>query len=253
MVRQVKLVFIPGTEEKYSISDKGVVYSNYRYDKYGGKVYRKKTLPPFLPKGSNRTACVYIIIGKTTATNRGKYVAITTLMIQCFNLTPPDEYHQYDLVCKNGDPFKLSLKNLEYRIRTQNESGFDFYPQPFYNSKGEITHKICGRCGEKKDIDCFRIQRHPGTTKRTYINVCVRCTSVGRRNYFNSEKLVRYRKSWRVKQNESIGPYCIAASLKIYKVGLIIKDLTPELFELTRKKILLHRDIIKQHTHEKAN
>ena len=148
--------FITGTNKRYSITEDGIVYSNYRYNKNGKKIFNQIEVRRYLNNPENKTLVVSLQFGKYSPNNKMKKVYLNTLMEKCFSLKPPDKYHFYDLVCKDGN--SASLNNLEYRIRTNKASEYKYYPQPFYNTRGKITHKQCAVCGNKKEISHFSLQ-----------------------------------------------------------------------------------------------
>ena len=226
-------IFIPKTGKRYSITEDGIVICNYRHNKNGVKAFVEK---------------------EVTAHIHSKYN--TSL-----KLKKPDKFHFYDLVTKNGDFYDLSLKNLEYKIRVLEASNYNYYPQPFYNLKKKITHKICAKCGLKKDIIHFNLQQpRKENENRTYRNICESCRSIRQWNYIKSDpkrlersnlqkkiwieskegqKYIKaYRKKYGKDERENLHDHYIASSLR-----LNIKDLTPQLITLSKSRILLTRSI----------
>ena len=252
---------IPSTNKRYSITEDGIVFSNYRYNKNGQKFFKRREVRRYLNNAQSKTMVVDLQFGKYSLTNKMKTIHLNTLMAKCFSLKPPDKFHFYDLRFKDGNCLDSSLSNLEYRIRTNSSSNYKFYPQPFYNNKGKITHKICGKCGDKKEIGKFNLQppREKGHNK-TYRNMCEQCRSKIQWQNINADikKLknhiaktkkwaeskdgkkyfTEYRKSKSKYNYENLTPHYLASCLRMNQ-----KDLTPKLIELTRKKILLRRKI----------
>lgn len=259
---------IPNTNKRYTITEDGKVYSNYRYANNGKKIFYRREIRRrrYLNNQKNKTLVVSLQFGKYSLTNKTKTIFLNTLMEKCFSLTPPDKFHFYDLRFKDGNCFNSSLSNLEYRIRTNHKH----YPQPFYNLTGKITHKVCGECGEKKEIKNFSLQKpkQEGQNK-TYRNVCEPCrakiqwanisSDIKRlkRHIANTKRWAEskegkryfeiYRKNRSKYEYENLTPHYLATSL-----GMNKKDLTPELISLARKRILLTR-AIKQQKNEKTN
>ena len=175
-------IFIKGWDKKYSINDKGEVWSNYKYDNQGKKFYKRLLLMPQIHvKGTN---CLAVHFGTQAVGKKlcRKSVFVKTLMQDYFKLNPPDKYHQYDLVNKDGDIYNNQVTNLGWRIHTG--TPWKHYPQPFYDKKGKIIEKICGNCGSRLDIKCFMLQNHKKYKKvnqhDTYRNECTSCRSTKR-------------------------------------------------------------------------
>jgi hypothetical protein len=260
--------FIKNTQKRYTITSDGIVYSNYRYNKNGEKIFIKKELSRKLLSKEGKSLVVSLLFGKYSKNNKPKHIYINTLMEKCFSLTPPDKYHFYDLTYKDGNFLNSSLSNLVYKIRVLNSSKYIYYPQPFYNSNGKITHKICGICGKKKEIINFNLQKSKGYNK-TYRNMCESCRAIKQWNYiksdidrFNKYKkktkdwseteigkkyYKEYRKKMAKYEYDNITPHFIASSLKMQQ-----KDLTPDIINISKKKILLLRQI-KQKQNEQKN
>lgn len=259
----MKEKFIPNTEKKYSITSDGIVYSNYKNTNNGGKFYEKKPVTKYVQQGS---CMVNIQFGKCSKTNPSKVVFMSTLMKDIFKLKKPDTFHMYSLRPKNGDLLDSSLDNLEWRIRTT--SDFNFYPQPYYDKKGNITSKCCSNCGNIKDISYYMLQKPNRLGENsTYRNKCRQCThkhqwesinsdenklsrfNEQRKVYANSEKGKAYHReygiAWKKKSYDMISDYYISENLKIE-----IKDITPELREIYKKRITLKR---KLENHDKEN
>jgi hypothetical protein len=267
--------FIPNTNKRYTITEDGIVYSNYRYANNGKKIFNRREIRRYLNNEKNKTLAVSLQFGKYSLTNKMKTICLNTLMEKCFSLTPPDKFHLYDLRFKDGNCFNSALSNLEYRIRTNVSSNHKHYPQPFYNLNGKITHKVCGECGDKKEIKNFNLQKPKEEWQnKTYRNVCEPCRSkiqwakissdikrlkrhiVKTKRWAESKEGKRYFEVYRKNRSkyeyENLTPRYLALSLGMNKLGMNKKDLTPELISLARKRILLTR-AIKQQKNEKTN
>ena len=256
-------LFIPGTYKRHSIDDKGVVYSNYRKLKNGKIIYRRRIVPKYMNSQIVLSPCVAIFTGKKC---KKKTLFVNSVMVKLFKIKEPDKYHFYDIIPKNGDSYNNGVENIGFRIRMEKYSNYKFYPQPSYNKRGRITHKICGDCGENKIIKYFILQSHtkPGLHK-TYRNLCTKC--IGLRQWKNikanperhkrvkeqcskwskTEKAIEYHKSYRkiyIKQShDNISHHYISSSLKLNTIGLKSKDLTDEMIKIARKKIILFRNV----------
>lgn len=259
----MKEKIIPNTQKRYSITSEGIIYTHYKNTNTGKKCYRKVPLAKYLQKNS---AVVNLQFGKHSKANRSKTIYVNTLMIDMFKLKKPDIFHMYDLKPKNGDILDNSLNNLEWRIRST--SDFNFYPQPYYDKKGNITSKRCSNCGEIKDISYYSLQTPKRKSENpTYKNKCTRCRTTERRilinsseeslkrareharRWSNSEKGKAYHRqygiAWTKKDYDRIGDHYISNCLKVPR-----KELTPELREIFKKKITLKR---KLENHGKEN
>ena len=253
--------FIPNTDKRYSITDGGIVISNYKYNKQGKKAFHRIEICRYFNNNKNKTLVVNLQLGKHSDANKPKTFYLNTLMEKCFSLSPPDKFHFYDLCFKDGNPFNSSLNNLEYRIRTNELSNYKFYPQPFYNLSGKITHKTCAICGNKKEIKFFNLQKpKENGQNKTYRNQCEHCRYTRQwktisddidklkrhrdntKKWAESSKGKKYFKEYHKKsgkyERENLLPHYLAASLRMN-----VKDLTPELISLSRKRILLTRKI----------
>lgn len=253
--------FIIGTNKKYSITENGEVYSNYKICNNGKKFYKRVEIAKYLNTPKSKSLVVNLQFGKYSEHNKMKTLCISALMVKHFSLRPPDKYHFYDLDYNDGNHLNTSLQNLVYKIRTLGDE--KYYPQPFYNGKGKITHKICKECGIKKDIVHFNFQ-NPKDKNRTYRNQCETCRSkiqwgkikndseklkrfiANQKRWSNSGKGKEYHRKydteWRKIQRDNISENYIS---RIYKMK--IKELTPELISLTIKSTKLKRTL-KQNT-----
>ncbi len=247
--------YISQTKRRYSITDSGVVFSNYRYNKNGKKIHQRKIITQYVDSTDRLFPMVSLKIN-----GKQKGFCMSNLIQKYFNLSPPDKFHFYDLTTKNGDFKNLSLKNIAYKIRTQIK--YPYYPQPFYY-RGKIISKICGQCGFKKEISNFNLQSNSRRKcNKTYRNICEPCRSFKqwtaikadlkrlKRTYNLSKKwsktlrgesyYKKYRKVAYKNHHENLTPHYIACSLRM-KVG----DVTNILLELSRKRIRLRRKINK--------
>jgi hypothetical protein len=253
-------IFIPNTKKRYSIDKKGEVYSHYRFLNNGKKQNHIFKIRRYT-QNNNKTLLVSLVLDKGA---KNKVFYITTLMETCYNLQKPDNYHFYDLRYKDNDFTNTSLDNLIYKIRLQKDSNYNFYPQPFYDNKGNITHKICGVCGEKKNINDFHLQLAKRQNENnTYRNMCESCRAKRRwqviksdkdlyekymlkgKEWANSKEGILYYKNYRINYNiherDNLTPHYISTSLRMK-----INELTPTLIELSKKRIKLKRQIKNQ-------
>jgi len=187
-------VIIPGTDCRYTIGEDGEMYSYY-----GNRKRLKKRLDK-----------LGIATVKVRFHNKDVTYYISLLMRDAFNLTPPDSYHLYHLTTIDGDPFNNCLNNLHFRKRLN--TNYPFYPETFYNFKGELIHKTCGKCGDTREIKHF--PKVPSKQKGafTYANSCYRCVP-------------------RITGKETLAPYYIAKNLRLH-----VSDLTPEVIRIYKKK-----------------
>jgi hypothetical protein len=254
-------IFIPNTNERYSISKNGIVVSNFKFKANGEKNYRKLVIKPRPNTKKCKSPIVHLQFGNWSLKNKMKRVFLTTLMQECFNLQPPDKSHFYDLIFKDGNYLNASLDNLIYKIRMDSNTEYKFYPQPIYDQNGKITHKICANCGNEKEITSFHLQQPKQENQnRTYRNICEKCRSkkqwatikadekklarhkLHTKEWTNSEDGKKYFKQYHKLQRkydfDNITPRYIAENLSMLK-----KDLTPTIIEISRKKTLLLRAI----------
>lgn len=265
--------FISGTEEQYSINENGIIHSHYKYLRSGEKLYRIIEMSKYTPPTRKGTSSVITL--KFRKLEKYKLCSVNSLMKNAFNITKPDLFHFYDLVCIDGNVFNNSRSNLKYIIRTR--KNYNYCPELFYDINGKIINKRCGICGETKDIKYFNLQpdyREHGAVHETYRNQCELCRSRKRwKQIKNDPKLLKKeneskrrwtntiegkkhikkkRKEKHIYDRENLTRHYIATILEIYKDGLKEKDLTLEIIELTRKRILLHRKIkqLKTENHE---
>jgi hypothetical protein len=193
---------IPGTNGKYVISDKGIVRNTH-----------KNRIISSHANSSPSNVGLHLFEGM-----KHKFYTVRTLMTEAFELTPPDNFHHYVLVNEDNDPFNNELSNLKWKIQLIKGSS-NYYPQPFYDKKGNIVEKICMKCGNKKDISNFSLQKNPGRKgvpyKNTYKNTCIPCISkrnwervlespeaaekfkLSNKKFYSSEKGNKYYKEYR--------------------------------------------------------
>lgn len=258
----MKEKFIPHTQKRYSITSDGIVYSNYRYNFTGKRSYKRKIVSKYLSNG-----CVTVNLeANKSSIQRQTTLSINKLMKDVFNLKPPDVFHMYGLKNKDGNIMNNSLDNLEWKIKCRDS--ITFYPQPYYDKKGNIKSKCCSHCGEIRDISKYelvkpRIEGH----NYTYRNKCIPCVSKYqwnriksnpdeynqhsmRSNQFKkSEKGKAYHKQYNTdrykKAFKEINDYYITKCLHIST-----NELTTELREIYKKKINLTQKLEK---HDKEN
>lgn len=246
-------IFIPNTKKRYSINEKGVIYSHYRYFKNSKIYYRKIIVKKHISQNIN-SVLVSLFFGK-----KRKDIYINTLMINLFKLKLPDKYHFYDLKQKDGNIFNHNIKNLEYKIRLNRK--YKFYPQPFYNKNGRIIHKICGNCGKRKIISNFNLQNVYGENRenhKTFRNICESCRTIQNWNHIKSDiKLLlkvakrssewakskegkKYYSNYDKKRKEYNKKYITNEYIR--GISHLKKDeITPQLIELITKQVQLKR------------
>lgn len=242
--------FIKNTNNRYSITSDGVVISHYRFKNNGQIYYRDFELKANKNLKDSKTLCVNIVFKDS---KRMKSISVPSLMIDAFGIKKPDTFHFYDIDFKDGDQTNNSLSNLYFKIRTK--KNYEFYPQPFYDKKKNIVSKICGLCGENKNISSFT-----NASENTYRNECEKCRSKEQydriksdetrlkrlrqhtKKFANSEKGKKYHKEYRVKyskyEKENMTDHYISTILKIKQ-----SDLTDTLRELQKKKLSLYRQV----------
>lgn len=255
-------LFIPNTRKRYSINEWGIVFSHYRYMNNGKKKYRKVVVRKGM-NGKRESSSPCFVESRNGKTYKKHFV--NTLMVKLFKIKYPDKHHQYDIVPKDKDFFNNSVVNIGFKIR-MGIGNYPFYPQPFYNEEGIITHKICACCGVKKEIEDFAFNsKKESSHNKTYRNITESCRGIRQWNEIKKDperlKLVielkskwesskrgrAYRKQYNrdaYKYNkENLTPHYIASKLSFYKTGLTEKDLTPELIELVKKDMSITNKI----------
>jgi len=259
----MKEKFIPNTKKRYSITSDGIVYSHYRYLNNGNKYYNKSPISIY---NQSNHAVVKIQYNKWSETNLPKVTYVITLMKNAFKLKQPDEHHYYSLKHINNNVLDCSLDNLEWKIKC--ESDVNFYPQPYYNNQGDITSKCCSNCGDIQNINVFYLKKpiRKGE-RRTHTNQCNKCRhkqvwitiksnpdrlakykleqSISRKSKHRRETLNTYARKRHAKNSIEINDAYVS-----YYIKVPARELTPELKELTRKRITLKR---KLENHGKEN
>jgi hypothetical protein len=257
-------VLIPGFREQYSISDRGIIYSNYKYLMNGKKWDRRIVIAKRDHNNVNGRPLNTSVVSLRADKNKTHTFFVNSLMAEIFKIKPPDKHHYYDLICKDGNVFNNRIDNIGFKIRMEIGSNYNFYPQPFYNNSGKITHKICAVCGEKKSINHFHYQKPKKKGyQRTYRNVCEQCRGHKQWDHIRAnpillkkvnerriifEKSIRGRE-WRVQYSKDRHQYeykhitrrYVYTSLKLYQDGLNVSDVNDELYKLSKKRILLYR------------
>ena len=257
-------IFIPNTNKRYSISDKGIVFSHYRYKANGKKWLIKKPIK----KGKNTKSVASPTVsimkkGSPHGMVHKRCVFVHTLMTKLFKIKPPDNKHLYDTTSRNGDFYDCSIKNITFKIRLKDKDE-KHYPQPFYNKDGVIIAKICSYCGLKKDINCFSLQKG-GISRKTYRNMTDSCR--GKKQWISlksdaerlqkaialknkwvfSESGIAYRRKFWKEYNErnkkELNALYIQRYFSLNEVGLKPQDLTKEFIDLARKYIITYNKI----------
>lgn len=248
--------FIKGWDKKYSINDKGEVWSRYKYTNNGKRFYRDQLLVAYFNTLISKSPAVKLVEKKKITT-----VFVRSLMIEYFKLKAPDRYHQYVLQSKDGDNLNSSLSNLEWRIAVLNKEWL-YYPQPFYDKKGKIVEKICGSCGSKLPISSFMLQDHRHRKgkicHKTYRNKCTVCISTDRWQQIKSDPKLyarykeindkyivperlkkKYRRTDQIRR-DTLDPQYVKSTLCRY--GILVADLTPQMIAIQAKSLALRRD-----------
>ena len=161
----MKRFFIKGFDKRYSIGSDGVIISHYRNNNKGERYYRDSVMTHY--QQNNSTMCTLI-----SPDGKNKRVKTKRIMADSFNIVPPDNVNMYDLININGDIFDNSKENIGHKIRTT--SHYNHVPKSYVNGKNKTTHKVCGDCGEKQEIENFSVSgEYKG--KKTFKNVCKSC------------------------------------------------------------------------------
>ena len=71
-----------------------------------------------------------------------------------------------------------------------------------YDKNGNVTHKVCGKCGELKGIDEFHVSKRESDGHRSK---CKECRKKYREE--NKEQIKEYNKKWREENKEQIKKY----------------------------------------------
>lgn len=260
--------YIPKTNNRYVISDKGVVRN----------LITGKILSAY-QNGKKGSVVVNIFLPNK---NKPKAYAVKTLLKEAFELKPPDNQHLYILINKDDDIFNNTLDNLMWRIFIISRNK-NFYPQPIYDENGKIVRKICDTCGQERDVKHFSLNKNRKNEKAcniTYKNTCYYCVSVNnqkrikaspelmekakllskkfyssekgknyykqyRKNYLNSEKGYNIVKEGRKRCSLMLTDGYLKKTLaKCYQdIKICYADIPKELVELQRKQLTLKRKI----------
>jgi len=257
--------FLPGFNKQYSIDDKGIIYSNYKYLNNGKIWYRRLPISKWVPKNNNQYHYNSPAVSLKHPIRGLRTFFVNSLMVKVFKIKEPDAYHYYDIILKDGNIYNNSIENIGFKIRTEYGSNYKYYPQPFYDNNNVITHKICGVCGIKKEIKHFNLQTpQKSKWKRTYRNICEQCRASKQWDYIRSDpqRLIRmdeHRKrfetsergmAWRKQYAKdkhqydfnNLTPHYVYTSLKLNNEGIYVRDMTNELYMLGKKRIELFRN-----------
>lgn len=242
-------VYIEGFENRYIVNELGEFFSMYKMSKNKTRKYNRKKLSVYYNDKKNKTSVVVNLHkgGKTRA------YLVKTIMRNHFQIEPPDKYHRYVLICKNGDNLDMSLKNLKYVLYLEKDYLFDVVIN--YNDLGEIVSKVCGECGEKKNINCFQLQKK----HQTYRNQCIDCRvkqnkerrnktpeslkkhNASQMNYYfkNHKKMRSYHNDYANKARAALSNYYVRKLLK--SKGVFVENLTEEDFQTHKYMIAITR------------
>ena len=104
---------------------------------------------------------------------------INTLMVEYFKIQKPDNHHQYRLYPLDGNNLNNSVNNLAWEIKTIRD--YEYKPKAI-SKNGLIVSKICGICGENRDIVNYTLSQNPNhknskSNKTCFRNVCEPCRS----------------------------------------------------------------------------
>ncbi len=250
-------ILIDEFEERYSITNNSKIYCHYKYDNQGNKIFNKKELKVY---ENQKSKGLRVSLFKKGINYSHKTYFVYGLLEKYFNLKPPDTFHKYRLFTKNNNPLDFSLDNLEYRI-VNLINPFKYYPQPFYNDKGDITHKICCECGNKSEIKNFSLQKPKRIGENiTYKNKCYSCISKGNWNRIQNsdvskEKYLKCHKKYQQtnsykefiekhkKLRKDLDNYyiinCLIKAFPDKETGIKIEkeDITKELIEVKREEL----------------
>lgn len=250
-------IFIPNFKKKYSINEKGEVWSHYRYMNNGKKIYKDKLIS--MHKCPTGSAVIATCVGLKVS-----LLYVSTLMKDAFNLIPPDNYHFYDLVPKDGIWNNWELKNLTWKIRSC-DGNWKYYPKPFYDTVGAITHKRCSECGKKKKILYFdlqmpRIKNNRRYKRYTYRNNCSSCRATKqwkavkscpkkyknalkvRRKWNKSEKGRRFHRKYDNEKRANLVDWYVKDTLS-QRSNLGHSDITTKMINIKRKYLTIYRKL----------
>lgn len=193
----MKEVFIKGTNKRYSINELGHVFSHYRKNNQGKIISCYKRLSPCFNTSKTKRTPTFSPSITLHYPDKKRCKFIKSLMVEHFNLTPPDQNHNYVLHPIDGNNMNNSIKNLQWKIRTIRE--WNYEPKA-YSKNGIVTHKVCGCCGEKRTIDNYTFSSAPHqkgskkVKKYCYRNMCEPCRSLEQVNKINADP-IKYAKA----------------------------------------------------------
>ena len=249
----MKQFFIIGYKKRYSIREDGNVIRHYRFLNNG-----KKDIGDYIVKkyiGQNEDSCM---VSLSKYPNGSKGFHMNQLMVKYFRLQPPDNFHLYKVIHIDGDPLNVAVNNLKFTIRTRTK--YKFYPQSYYDKKGNIISKKCGECGEVKEIKCFNFQKAKRPHEnRTYRNRCESCRSSIRWDQIKNDEIlskinkqtakksreqehckIRVRK-WAKINRDNLGNSYVNSLIK--RAGMNPELFTTEMKEIVKLKTLIKREI----------
>ena len=179
--------YLKGYNERYSINTLGEVICNYKLNVNGDRFYKKLVLSKRYNQSKSRAVCVSLNVeGKSRAVGK----SVNNLMCENFNLTPPDDFNQYVMYSINGNDFDNSINNIGWKIKTIKK--YKFQPKCTHKNR-IIISKICGDCGENKNINHYTYSKNPNhkgskADKYCYRNQCEQCRSKKQWDYIKSDK-----------------------------------------------------------------
>jgi hypothetical protein len=140
----------------------------------------------------------------------------------------------------NGDILDFNISNLEFKPINHRSNPFE---AQHFCEDGKIISKICCSCGVKRDIHYFQ-EVKSSNGRHSIRNSCRFCETKLSMKSFNKKmsdpsfyKLYRAnRREYDKAQTEKITALHIAGMW-----GASVRDITPEILDLCRKKILLQR------------
>lgn len=106
----MRIEFIKGTNEQYSISEEGFVIRNYKRDKWGNKLYKPFVVKNHIlydkRKNTNRSPCMIVVFNK-------KERVLKSLVAEYFPLVKPNG-RIFQIGYKDGNFRNCSYSNLFY-------------------------------------------------------------------------------------------------------------------------------------------
>lgn len=155
--------YIKGFYKRYSIREDGNVIRHYRFNRKGEKVYNDGIVNKSVANKSVNYGVCLIKNGE----KHGRDFLLGKLMIEYFDLTTPDDDHNYRLAHRNGIKEDYSLDNIHFQLYLIKE--YNFYPI-IYREDRQVLSKKCGCCGEKKEIKDFKKNK-----RGKYLHDCKTC------------------------------------------------------------------------------